>query len=274
MQFSLARQQFYQAVQPPDSEIDLATAALHLAQEEYPQLAVEAYQAQLDEMAAAVRQQLPAEPYPLRRIQVLNAYLYEELGYRGNTENYYDPRNSYLNDVMDRRVGIPISLSLLYLEVASRIGLPMVGIGFPGHFLVRPTVRDMAVFVDPFHQGEVLFIEDCQERLQQMYGPNAQLRSHFLEPVGARQFLGRMLNNLKMIYLNRQDITRALAAIERILLLFPNDSQERRDRGLLYYHEGRLIEARQDLEAYLDAVPQAEDAPEVQQLLKQIDQDI
>jgi regulator of sirC expression with transglutaminase-like and TPR domain len=270
MDFPLARQRFYQEIQQPDEQIDLARAALYLAQEEYPQLDPEEYLNALDVMADDVRERLPAERYPLRIVQTLNRYLYEDLGFAGNATQYYDPRNSYLNDVIERRRGIPITLSLVYLEVAKRIEFPMVGVGMPGHFLIRPAVEAMEIFVDPFHQGAVMFAEDCQERLSQIYEQPVELRPEFLQAVGHRHFLARMLTNLKMIYLNQQDLPRSLSAIERILLLFPNSPQEQRDRGILYYHLGRWTEASLDLEAYLAQAPSARDADFIRNLLAQI----
>ncbi|MBE9177544.1 tetratricopeptide repeat protein [Oculatella sp. LEGE 06141] len=273
MEFSLARQRFYQEVRQPEGEIDLARAALYLAQEEYPNLEPENYLSTLETMAAEVEERLPQEQYPLRVIQTINRYLYDDLGFSGNQADYYDPRNSYLNQVLDRRTGIPITLSLVYLEIARRVNFPMVGIGMPSHFLIRPTVGQMEVFVDPFHQGEVLFLEDCQERLSQLYGRPIEIQPEFVEAVTAEQFLARMLSNLKMIYLNREEIEKALAAIERILLLFPDAAFERRDRGLLYYHLGRWTEATTDLEAYLMDMPTAQDTPVILQLLEQMSQE-
>jgi regulator of sirC expression with transglutaminase-like and TPR domain len=270
MEFSLARQRFYQEVRQPEGEIDLARAALYLAQEEYPDLDPEEYLNALDTMAAEVKESLPEERYPLRVIQTLNAYLYDDLGFGGNQADYYDPRNSYLNEVIDRRTGIPITLSLVYLEVARRIDFPMVGIGMPGHFLIRPVVGEMAIFVDPFHQGEVMFAEDCQERLSQLYGRPVEMQPEFLQAVSSERFLARMLTNLKMIYLHREEVEKALAAIERILFLFPDATFERRDRGILYYHLGRWTEAIVDLEAYIADMPNAQDAKVILQLLEQI----
>jgi regulator of sirC expression with transglutaminase-like and TPR domain len=270
MDFPPARQRFYQEIHQPDEAIDLARAALYIAQEEYPPLDPEEYLNALDVMAAEVEERLPPERYPLRVIQALNRYLYEDLGYVGNAAQYYDPRNSYLNDVMERRRGIPITLSLVYLEVAKRVGFPMAGVGMPGHFLIRPTVADMDILIDPFHQGAVMFAEDCQERLSQVYGRSVELRPEFLQPVSNRQFLARMLTNLKMIYLNQEDLPRSLSMVERILMLFPDAPQEQRDRGILYYHLGRWPEASLDLEAYLDQVPTARDAELIRNLLAQM----
>ncbi|HEY9877632.1 MAG TPA: SirB1 family protein [Leptolyngbyaceae cyanobacterium] len=271
MDFSPARQQFYQAVQQPEDQIDLAAAALYIAQEAYPDLDVDTYLNALDEMANEVRQRLPEEAYPLKIIRTLNQYLFTELGFAGNTNNYYDPRNSFLNDVMDQRTGIPLTLSLVYLEVARRIDFPMAGVGLPGHFLIRPTLEEMAIFVDPFHGGEIMFEEDCRDRLREIYGEGAKLQPQHLEVVGPKALLSRMLSNLKMIYLHQRDIDKALGAMDRILLMFPEAAPELRDRGLIYYQQGRLTEALYDLEQYLFERPDAADAFEIRQVIAQIE---
>lgn len=267
---SQARDRFTQEAQRPDEAINLALAALYIAQEEYPELDCGAYLRRLDDMADEVRDRLPAEAYPLKIIRALNDYLFAAQGFLGNSQDYYNPQNSFLNQVLERRTGIPITLSLVYLELARRIDFPMAGVGMPGHFLVRPTVDEMAIFVDAFQQGEVLFEEDCRDRLQMMYGKGARMLPHHLEPIGNKPFLARILTNLKVIYLQRQDIPRALAAIDRILLLLPNSLMERRDRGLLYYREGNLAAARDDLKFYLLNHPNAQDTFEVQQVISQI----
>lgn len=273
MEFSLARQQFYQEIHQPDDQIDLAKAALFFAQEEYPDLDPDQYLKALDRMAADVSDRLPESHYPLRVIQTLNDYLYKDLQFSGNSSDYYDPRNSYLNQVIDRRMGIPITLSLVYLELARRLNFPMAAIGMPGHFLIRPVADEMQVFVDPFHDGEVLFPEDCQARFSQLHGKAVPFDPSYLDSISPRQFLGRMLTNLKVIYLNRGEWSKALAAIERILLLFPEAPIEQRDRGILYYQMGRWIEATQDLENYLLNAPATEDVIIVEQLLKRMKTD-
>lgn len=272
MDFSLSRQHFYQEVQQPDKQINLERAALYIAQEEYLDLDVDEYLNALDTMADDIREQLPIESYPLKILKTINHYLYENLGFAGNIEDYYDPRNSFLNDVIDRRTGIPITLSLVYLAIAQRLDFPMVGIGMPGHFLIRPIQEDMDIFVDAFSQGEILFPQDCQDRLNQMSGQSVEMQPQFLAAVTSRQFLARMLTNLKATYLNRGEMEKVLAAIERILLLFPNAAFELRDRGILYFRMNRWIEARQDLEAYLDALPMADDRDTIRKLLNRIGQ--
>ena len=274
MDFPIARQLFYQEINQPDGSIDLAKASLYMALEEYPNIEPDEYLDALDSIADEVRSRLPPQNYPLRIIQTINRYLYEDCQFSGNEVDYYDPRNSFLNQVLDRRTGIPISLSLVYLEVAKRIDFPMVGIGMPGHFLIRPDFEDAGIFVDAFNNGEILFPQDCQGRLSQIYGQPMELQPAFLAPVSKRQFLGRMLGNLKAIYLQQRDAVRVLGAIDRILLLFPDALLERRDRGILYYQLGRLAEARHDLELYLTNAPNAEDAARIRQLLERLDRDI
>jgi regulator of sirC expression with transglutaminase-like and TPR domain len=193
-----------------DREIDVPTAALYIAQVEYPDLEIERYQQALTDMAVAVAQRLPAIQYPLKTIQNVNRYLYDELGFHGNELDYYNPCNSLLNDVIDRRTGIPITLAVIYLEIAKQIGFPMVGIGMPGHFLIRPNFEGAGIFVDVFNRGEILFVEDCRQKLMQIYQQDIPfVPPEILQPVTNRQILLRILNNLQATYLNRPDFDRA-----------------------------------------------------------------
>ncbi|HZG38339.1 MAG TPA: tetratricopeptide repeat protein [Nodosilinea sp.] len=268
---ALPRERLYQELQRPIDQVSLARAALYIAQEDYPYLVVDDYLARLDRMAETLRQKLPADPYPLKIIGAINDYLYADLNFRGNSIDYYDPRNSFLNQVLERQVGIPITLSLVYLELANRVGFPMVGISMPGHFLIRPTVAEMDIFVDPFHRGEIMFEQDCQERLKQMFGDSARLEPQYLAPITPTTFLVRMLTNLKMIYLQNRDVPKALDAINRILLIHPETVTEWRDRGLIHYQQGLLDQARLDLERYLYQHPDAADAFEIRRVIEQIE---
>ena len=181
LHLSKARQRFRYLISQP--VLDLAAAALCPAQEVYPALDPAICYRQLDDLAAAIRPNISA--YPLKTIQAINHHLYTELGFSGNQIDYYEPDNSYFNRVLERRIGIPITLALVYLEVAQRLDFPMVGVGMPGHFLVRPMVEDMAVYVDPFSQGEVLFPADCLTIFQQLYGDNAAWSTAYLAPITA-----------------------------------------------------------------------------------------
>lgn len=268
---TLLRELLAQELQQSPDQVNLAKAALYIAQEEYPDLDIPAHLARLDQMADVLRQRLPETLYPLKVIRTINQYLFEELSFRGNAVDYYDPRNSFLNDVLHRRVGIPITLSLVYLELAKRIDFPMAGVGMPGHFLIRPTAEDMAIFVDPFHRGEILFEQDCRDRLHQMFGDGARLLPAHLDHISPTAFLVRMLTNLKMIYLQQRNVPKAMDAINRILLIYPEAAGEWRDRGLIHYQQGRLDQALLDLERYLYESPEASDAYEIRRVIQQIE---
>ncbi len=264
------RRLFEQEIQQPDEAINLDRAALYIALEEYPDLDVDAYINALDGMAAAVQERLLDALYPLKILKTIQQYLYAELGYSGNRTEYYDPRNSFLNQVIDRRTGIPITLSIVYLAIARRIDFPMVGINLPGHFIIRPIAENMEIFVDPFNGGEILFLQDCEDLLVKVFDRRVQLQPEYLAPVSNRQLLGRLLTNLKVIYINQRNFPKAIQAAERILLLFPDAPLAHRDRGLLYYRSDRLAEARQDFERYLELAPLAEDAQVIQGILDEM----
>jgi regulator of sirC expression with transglutaminase-like and TPR domain len=193
-----SRQTFQQLVTLPDGAIPLAEAALLMACEEYPQLEVSPYIDQLDDIARTVRLGISSDS-PLDIIDAINRVLYDEMGFRGNTENYNDPRNSFFNDVLERRTGIPITLSTVYLEVARRLSFPVAGVGLPGHFLVKYTGRTHEIILDPFNRGEILTREDCARKLKEIFGDAQTFTDDMLGRVTARQMLLRMLNNLKSI---------------------------------------------------------------------------
>ncbi len=208
----------------------------------------------------------------MKVIKAINFELFEGLGFQGNEKNYYNADNSFLNKVIENRVGIPITLSVIYLAVAQRLDFPMVGIGMPGHFLIRPDFKDAGIFVDSFNRGEVLFEQDCLKRLRRIYQQPVELNPNWLAPVSNRQILARMLNNLKFIYLHNQKIDKALATMSGIIKLFPNNAPEIRDRGLLYYQTNRWHEAAVDLEYFLKIAPNTDDSETIRLLLDKINQ--
>ncbi len=267
-----ARARFAEMIVSDERELELDRAALLIAAEEYPQLDVELYLAQLDSFAEAARKRDDVFDDPLIRIMRLGNLLFDELGFRGNTENYFDARNSFLNDVIDRRTGIPIALSVIMIEVARRIGLKLFGVGMPGHFLVKYADDEQEIFIDPFHGGRILDEERCQEMIAGMYDGKLMFRPSFLYASGNRQILSRMLQNLKGIYAEAKDHHKTLGAIERILLINPDSAIEIRDRGLVHFATGRFVQARIDLEDYLRRTPQAEDEGEIKELLAQLRQ--
>lgn len=239
--------------------LDLARAALAIAHEEYPALDEAEYLRKLDEIAAQVMRSLPPGALAERRVGRLNLVLFRELGFRGNDADFYDPRNSFLNELLDRRLGIPITLSLLYLEVARRCGLRAEGVNFPGHFLVRVPLDEGELIVDPFNRGRLLAKDDLQKLLAST-SRDARLSARHLRPASGRDILARMLHNLRAIYAERRDMPRALSAVERLLVLAPSDVRMLRERADLYEKLGGSSAAAADLLRVLQLDPAAKDA--------------
>lgn len=258
-----ARRRLEDILSRPDRELNLAEAALLVASEEYEGLDVRSYLVRLDEMGCALRQRLEEEPRPERAIMALNRYMFQELGFRGNTEQYYDARNSYLNEVIDRRTGIPITLSTVYMEVARRAGLEVEGVGLPGHFVVRIQTPARPLLVDPFHGGTLLTEKDCQERLDRIFGGKLKLEPKMLRPCRRKDMLERMLRNLKAIYIRDQDIDRALRVVDLIVRIQPGSAEDLRDRGVLFASLDCYGLAARDLESYLALAPGAKDAEDL-----------
>lgn len=260
------RERFARLARQPDERIDLAVGALLISGEENPGLDLEAWIARLDRMGAEVRPRLAGARDELRRLELLTGYLYGEYGLHGNAEDYYDPRNSYLNEVLERRLGIPVTLAVVGIEVGRRAGVPLEGVGFPGHFLLRHA-RHPQILLDPFDAGRLLTLEDCEALLLRMSGGAAGFEPSFLYPVGPRQILVRMLTNLKGIHASRNQLDKAVAAIDRILLLTPGDAQQLRDRGLLHIRRGDLAAGIDDLESYLGQDGDVQEHDEILALL-------
>jgi regulator of sirC expression with transglutaminase-like and TPR domain len=253
----------------PDDAIDLAHASLLIARAEYPTLQIGRYLAMLDDMAADLRARMRGGEGPASQVAHLNRMLFEDLGFRGNHEEYDDPRNSFLNDVLERRVGIPITLSTIYMEIGRRIGCPLAGVAFPGHFLVRTNGRDVAgdIVIDPFNRGRLLSEADCRAHLLESTQGRIPFRPELLKRASRKEILARMLNNLKMIYRLQRDFHMSLRVQNMLLCLTRGRPEEIRDRGIIYYHLACLGQAVSDLEAYLEAAPLALDAPAIHQRL-------
>lgn len=236
--------------------VPLARGALLIAKEEYPALDVENY---LEQIAALARD---AEPIvrsgsdTVERIQLLSQYLFEQKGFEGNRDDYSDPRNSFLNEVLERRKGIPITLSVIYLEVGRRLGINLYGISFPTHFLVKAVDDRGELVIDPFFGGAILSLEDIRARLAQIYGQPVELHPAMLKPVGARTILARILRNLKGIYLSTSDWNRALSALDRILLLDPRSVEELAERGGLFERLECFQAALDDFQSFLSIAPE------------------
>ncbi len=262
---------FTRVVDRPDSSIRLDEAALLIAEDEYPDVDVDEYLRRIDEMAEPVRERILEHTSLLEAVGAVNGHLFGELGFRGNFEDYYDPRNSYLNEVLDRRLGIPITLSVVYMEVARRCGLAVQGIGLPGHFIVEARRGTDSVLLDPFHGGAVLTLEDCERLVQEAYGDSLPFAEEHLAPVRKRQILTRMLNNLKGIYLHEDDPGHAWRVVDKLLLLDPENAVHRRDRGLLAHRLNRFDLARSDLRYYLERRPDAPDRVAIRASLSAIE---
>jgi len=262
---SKARTRFSAVLQRDPVPLD--EAALAIAEEEYPRLDVEEYLVRLDRLGERVRRQAPEPARAASTLNALRRVLHEEEGLRGNELDYYDPRNSFLNEVLDRKLGIPISLAVVWIEVARRAGLALQGVGFPGHFLAKyASPAGPEVFVDAFNGGEMLSAEECVARYRARSG-GRDLDRRYLAAVTPRQILARMLQNLKRIYVERRDDVRAYAVLDRILLLSPGQIEAVRDRGLVAARLGGGPAAAQDLEVYLAHAPQAADAADVRKVL-------
>jgi regulator of sirC expression with transglutaminase-like and TPR domain len=260
------RSRFAALVGKPGELIDLAQAALLIAAEEGTHVDVAHYLSLIDELGQAGAVRVAA--HPGAGIDAFNEFIFEEKRFRGNQTEYYDPRNSFLNDVLDRRVGIPITLSIVYMEVGSRAGLETQGVGMPGHFLVRAREAGSleASLVDPF-DGRIVDRDDCQARLDELFEGNVSLSEEHLRSSSAREILVRLLTNLKAIYARAQMHRQALAAVERIIMLQPQDAAEQRDRGALLAQLDRLPEAIWSMKLYLQLAPRASDAGEVKERL-------
>ena len=264
-----SRKTFQQLVTLPDSAIPLAEAALILACEEYPQLEISPYLDMLDNMAEMAAQKLLPADSPVETIRKINTVLFEIFEFRGATDDYYDPRNSFFNDVLDRRIGIPITLSTVYMEVSRRLNFPIVGVGMPGHFIVKYSGLE-EFFLDPFNRGEILTRDDCRNRIQERYGDSVEFSDRMLGRVTHRQILWRMLNNLKEIYLKAHAFDKGLAIVDMMLMVDPEEIPQFRDRGLLRLQLRQFAGAAHDLEHYVRHSPAADDREEIESHLKEL----
>lgn len=247
-----ARKIFSEIASLEEDLFPLDRAALAIPLEDYPTVDIDACLRELDRLAASADMLAGNNRDPLNLLGCLNEVIFVQEGLRGNTEDYYDPRNSFLNEVLDRKLGIPISLSIIYMEVARRISLPILGVGLPGHFIVKYEGQNRRVLVDPFNQGRFLTEDQCQELLDRVYGGSVTVQPAFLQSMEKKAIISRMLFNLKGIYYQKEDYYRALSIVERILLLNPGIPSEIRDRGLLYMHTSLFAKALADLEHYLE----------------------
>jgi len=273
-----ALEPFARLIAGEDARIDLARACLLIAQDAYPELDIERYMGEIERMATRLRARLPQDCGAEERVVALNQLLYDDLGYWGNTDDYYDPRNSYLNEVIERKTGIPITMSILYMELGRRIGLPLEGVSFPGHFLVRLPLRGGMLVLDPFAGGAPQSEDELRSRVKRVIPdgvaddlPASELPlDQFLEPATNRQILTRVLRNLKGIYRESDKPERMLDVLNRMLLVTPDASAELRDRGYVYQRLECYRAALKDLSDYAEREPDAPDLDEVRSRLMEL----
>ena len=270
---------FFAALVADDSSLPLLEAAVAVAQDEMPQLDVQGVLAEVDGLAERLCRRLPADAAPLQRLRLLNPYFFQELGFAGNVNDYYDPRNSLLPAVLETRRGIPITLALLYIELAQRAGLDAAGICFPGHFLVKLSLPNGEVVIDPY-SGQSLTREDLDERLMPFRQPPAAggwpdgrsaaaSLAAWLRPAKAREILTRLLRNLAEVHRCADDLPRLAAVLRRLVIVWPLAGPERRELALVLARLGHHNEAARELAAYLQHRPDATDARQLSEELAQ-----
>ena len=256
-----------------DESVPLLETALLIARDEYPGLDADLYDTLAQSHAEHLRPEIEAiDSWPLK-MAAINRHLFEELGYTGNHDEYYDPRNSYLNEVFERRLGNPITLAMVQMEVARRLGVPLDGVSFPGHFLVRLPVDDGILVMDPFNGGRPLGADELRERAKPHLGgdiPDDNALMHILDPASHRAILIRMLRNLHGVYAERDEWDRAARSADRVLKLSPEQPEALRDRGLAYLNMDYQHGARHDLARYLQLAPEAADAGAMRERLVEL----
>lgn len=260
-----------------DNEIPLVETALLIARDEYPRLDVGDYSARIAAHVAAISTGLASSSTLAQSLSAINRHLFEDVGYAGNHDDYFDPRNSYLNEVMDRRLGIPISLALIQMEVTRRVGVEIDGVSFPGHFLVRVSTSDGLIVLDPFNRGRPLAAEELRQRASEHLGgmmPDDGQLLNVLEPASHRDIVTRMLHNLKAVYAERGEWDRVARTCDRVLCLSPNRADDLRDRGMAYLQLGHVSGARTDLSRYLAMNPTADDSERVRNALIEASADV
>ena len=258
-----ARKRFAELARLPDDEIPLDEAALLIQAEEESDFEVRQGLAALNALAEQIRYEIEREETLLQKFDVLREFIYERLEFHGSQDDYYCAENSYLGSVIERRAGIPITLAVVMMEVARRLDIPLQGVGFPMHFLVRLDLPKSAIFADPYDRAQVMLTEDCRFFLEQLSRGRIEFSEQLLAPATNRQILIRMLSNLKAVFARDGELERAITVVDRILLLSPRASHEHRDRGLLHFGLGRFGPALADLERYLVQEPEAPDRIEI-----------
>ncbi len=262
---AFARQRFQQIAGLPDSTLDLVEASLVIALEDHPGLAIDRYLEQVSEWSHAIRERLEGSRDIERIVESVNRLLFDEEGFRGEDEDYYDPRSALLNETLDKHAGLSITLSILYIEISRRVGTEVAGVSLPGRFLVKFSGEFGQIVVDPFDGGRILSTIELQKLLDSVYGGGVRLREHHLRSFTSKEILARELAHLKSAYLARHDLARAAASIDRLLILDSNDSYELRDRATLAVQMHAYRQAIECFERYLALTPHADDVARVRE---------
>jgi regulator of sirC expression with transglutaminase-like and TPR domain len=258
---------FEKMMKKPEQQVRLAEAALYIASDEYPEIDISSYLSLLSEWSSTLKKSAARKPLH-SRLDVLNDLLFEKMQFSGNIDNYYDPKNSFLNHVIDSRKGIPISLSVIYLELAWNLGLDAAGVGFPGHFLVRINDEGKMLYVDSFYRGRVMTVSDCMEFWNDISEGELEFQDSFLTSINKRQILIRMLRNLKSIYLEQKNYKKLISVLDKIVILNPQLPDEVRDRGIIHYQMQGYRLALNDFEYYLSTAPDSDDAHVIHQYIE------
>ena len=265
-----------QIVSGPDDDISLAEAALLIAGHGYPELNIPAYLSRIEELAYMLRLRIDEEDDVPERISVLNQFLFGDLGFAANSDDYYDPRNSFLNEVLERRRGIPITLCVIYMELGRKIGLPLQGVSFPGHFLVKCAVPEGAVVLDPYSGGISLGLQELQQRLREVRGGEVSraIIAELLVSASNKEIIVRLLRNLKAIYLREHNLDKALPIVNWIIATMPEQTPELRDRGMIYQELECPRAALVDFETYLRLSPSCEDADDIRKRIIELRKEV
>ena len=258
---------FHTLITLPDHKISLAEAALQIALDEYPELDISHYKNLLKGWSDLMNAKF-SRKRARNQLEEINEWFFNEMNFTGNIENYYDPRNSFLNDVIDRRTGIPITLSVIYLEMAWASGLAAAGIGFPGHFLVRVIDDANPIYIDPFHKGNIMTAEECAEFLNEITEGELEFDQKFLSAVNKKEIIVRMLRNLKRVYLEMSNYSKLIKILDHLVVITAGEAEEIRDRGIIYYQMKAFKNALHDFETFLSMSPDSEDAEVIQQYLQ------
>lgn len=259
------REDFIRCVRRPEPALDLARTALIIAAESDPNVDVDGTMHTLDSWAEELRRRLDPDWNNLQKLARLRSFVFEELGFQGERRDYYNPANSLLHEVMKNRKGVPLTLSIVFMEIGWRLGIPFEGVGFPGHFLVRLTGEPGDLILDPFEHGCSIHEEDCRRILADVTGGALEFNDELLASVTKHDMIRRLLHNLKGAYLRAGDDENALAAVERLLLLVPDDPSETRDAGLLLFRLKRYGAALDRLQAYLAGEPPPTDSESIRE---------